>query len=103
MEFFVVDFRHLENVTDKTFDIVLSFDNALPHMQTIDDMSKAISSMYKRIKSGDIYMASIRDYDQIIEESLNTLLHISRTMMMGEKSFLQVWNWHIYMILIYIL
>lgn len=94
MHFLEADFRQLEKAIDNTFDVVLTFDNALPHMLTIEDMKKALNSMYDRITSGGIFMASIRDYDELIKEKPKNSSPYIHNYEDGRKIILQVWDWH---------
>lgn len=62
------DFRALQDVFSETFDIVICMDNALPHMLTEEDLSAALQSISGRLKPDGLFVASIRDYDALLEE-----------------------------------
>lgn len=46
IQFKVADFRTLEKDIEGQFDIVLSADNAIPHLLTDSDLEKALENMY---------------------------------------------------------
>ena len=61
------DFRTLSTTFSENFDIVIAMDNALPHMLTKNDMEMAIKSITSQMASGGMFIASIRDYDALLE------------------------------------
>ena len=62
------DFRFLADAFPQTFDVVIAMDNALPHMLSHADLDAATKSIASRVGRGGIFVASIRDYDAILEE-----------------------------------
>ena len=42
-------------------------DNALPHMLTKEDLAAAVRSIVDRVKPEGIFVASIRDYDALLQ------------------------------------
>ena len=62
------DFCALSDVFSEQFDIAIAMDNALPHMLTSDALESAVKSITGRIRPGGIFVASIRDYDSLLEE-----------------------------------
>jgi SAM-dependent methyltransferase len=66
--FGVADLRSLEHDVDGVFDVVLACDNALPHLLTDADLRRAVASMAAKIRPGGLFLASLRDYDRLIEE-----------------------------------
>ena len=89
----VVDMLHLEAVPETGFDAVICMDNALPHFLCEEDISKAVVEIRKKLRAGGIFVASIRDYDQLIEE---------RPVVQGPSLFsdagrrrivFQLWDW----------
>jgi SAM-dependent methyltransferase len=66
----VADLRDLGalDVRDGTFDVVLSCDNAVPHLLTDEDLSRAAAGMYAKLRPDGLLVVSMRDYDQIIAE-----------------------------------
>jgi glycine/sarcosine N-methyltransferase len=65
--FGVADFRDLRAVTDE-FDVVLSFDNAIPHLLTDAEVLQALQAMRSKLRPGGLLVISIRDYDRGLVE-----------------------------------
>src|SRR4051812_6471810 len=63
----VADLRALDTVPG-TYDVVLSCDNALPHLLTDDDLGRAATGMWSRLRPGGLLVVSIRDYDALSAE-----------------------------------
>lgn len=69
----VADFRHLHDVwrgsggEARQFDVVLAFDNALPHLLRFSEVSAALASMRRCVRDGGLLALSIRDYDEIVK------------------------------------
>ena len=62
LSFAVADFRDLASVAG-TFDVVISCDNALPHLLEEAEIERALRAMRSKLRSGGLLVASIRDYD----------------------------------------
>ena len=67
LSFGVCDFRDLSSV-DGLFDVVMSCDNAIPHMLTDDDVNKVFASMCAKLRQGGLIVISVRDYDKEMTE-----------------------------------
>jgi len=68
IEFFVSDMTHLNEIPDSlSFDAVAALDNALPHL-TAGQLSQAVKAIASRLKSGGLFIASIRDYDLLLQQ-----------------------------------
>jgi glycine/sarcosine N-methyltransferase len=63
LSFAVADFRDLATVTG-TFDVVLSCDNALPHLLDEAEIASALRAMRSKLRPGGVLIISIRDYDK---------------------------------------
>jgi len=63
--FAVCDFRDL-NPLHGLFDVVISCDNAIPHLLTNDDLSRAFRAMRAKLRPGGLLMISVRDYDKML-------------------------------------
>ena len=87
------DFRALEEVFDQPFDIVIAMDNALPHMLTAEDLSAAIKSMVGRLKDGGLLVASIRDYDALLETKPPYSPPYIHDTAAGRRVSFQTWDW----------
>jgi SAM-dependent methyltransferase len=68
IEFAVADMRTLDAFGDDAFDAVLAVDNALPHLQTDDEVRRALGAMASRLRPGGILVVTIRDYDALLAE-----------------------------------
>jgi hypothetical protein len=51
-----------------TFDIVISCDNSLPHILKDKDLSTVARNIYSKLDEDGLFLASIRDYDALLEE-----------------------------------
>jgi glycine/sarcosine N-methyltransferase len=89
----VADFRTLAAQVPGTFDIVLSCDNALPHLLDDDDLDKAARNMWLKLNRGGMLLISIRDYDQLLEQRPSA--DPVRVFGVGEnrRIIFQVWDW----------
>ena len=67
LTFHVSDMTSLAEVQDADFDVVAAFDNALPHL-TPAELTQAIQAMGTKLKSGGFFVASIRDYDRLVQQ-----------------------------------
>jgi glycine/sarcosine N-methyltransferase len=61
--FAAADFRDLATVTG-TFDVVISCDNALPHLLEEAEIASALRAMRSKLRPGGVVIVSIRDYDK---------------------------------------
>jgi SAM-dependent methyltransferase len=59
------DMRQLWQVHQKQFDIVISCDNAIPHLLSEDEILEAFQQFYKCILPNGGCIISVRDYDNI--------------------------------------
>jgi glycine/sarcosine N-methyltransferase len=67
VSFGVCDFRDLSSV-DGLFDVVMSCDNAIPHMLTDDDVHRVFAAMNAKLRPGGLIVISVRDYDKEMTE-----------------------------------
>lgn len=87
------DFRTLSDTFDEKFDIVIAMDNALPHMLTAEDLNNAVQSIVNQLKSGGIFVASIRDYDTLLKiKPPYSPPYIHKTDV-GKRVSFQTWEW----------
>ena len=87
------DFRALEDVFSERFDIVIAMDNALPHMLTGSDLEKAIGSIANLLRGGGLFVASIRDYDRMLEEKPSCSAPYVHKTENGQRVLFQTWDW----------
>ena len=93
ISFDVVDFRNLENQVEGQFDVVISCDNSLPHLLTDEDLLSAAKNIFSKMKPSGLFLASIRDYDQLLtKKPISTPANVKTYK--GEKTIsFQVWDW----------
>ena len=91
--FGVSDFRELTARVEGEFDVVLSCDNALPHLSSDDDLLAAARNMREKLHQGGLLLASIRDYDHILSEKPGSTLPGVFDGPTGKRIAFQVWDW----------
>lgn len=87
------DFRTLSDVFDGDFDVVMAMDNALPHMLTSEDLASAIGSIVRQVRPGGIFIASIRDYDELLEKKPPYSPPYIHKTAEGQRVSFQTWEW----------
>jgi SAM-dependent methyltransferase len=91
--FGVADVRSLAEHVAATFDVVLACDNALPHLLDDADLQQGVNSMAARLRPGGLFVASIRDYDELVRTRPRTtplgVLDNGRE----RRVAFQVWDW----------
>ena len=88
------DFRTLSDVFSESFDVVIAVDNALPHMLSASDLGAAVRSIIGRLRAGGLFVASIRDYDQMLaEKPAYSAPYVHKTEQ-GQRVLFQTWDWH---------
>ena len=88
------DFRCLDISFLVEFDVVIAMDNALPHMLNKGDMERAINSISSKIKKGGLFVASIRDYDELLKTKppySPPYIHQTEN---GKRVSFQLWDWN---------
>ncbi len=88
------DFRALSDCFEKKFDIIIAMDNALPHMLTETDLGKAIKSIADQTSEGGIFIASIRDYDELLVTKPPYSPPYIHNTDKGKRVCFQTWNWN---------
>jgi SAM-dependent methyltransferase len=88
----VSDMTSLAEIGESDFDVVTALDNALPHLTAVQivEAARAISS---KLKSNGLFIASIRDYDQLVVErpSVQEPAFYGKE---GKRRIVhQVWDW----------
>ena len=61
----VGDMRKIRKVIEGDFDAVISFDNALAHLLTDEDLDQAIGNVQRCLRGNGLFLASVRDYDAL--------------------------------------
>ena len=92
-EFRVDDMRSLSTAPINSYDAVIAMDNAVPHLESDEDIKKALVAMRARLRSGGLVLVSLRDYGPLIaQHSSSTPPSLYRD---GKfRRFVhQVWDW----------
>ena len=87
------DFRALEEVFSDRFDIVICMDNALPHMLSAEALADAVRSITGRMAEGGAFVASIRDYDALLESKPPYSPPYIHQTDKGRRVAFQTWDW----------
>ena len=87
------DFRALSDSFTEQFDIVIAMDNALPHMLTSTALASAVKSIIGQIGEGGLFVASIRDYDKLLEEKPQYSAPYIHKTDKGQRVSFQTWGW----------
>ncbi|CAN5391343.1 hypothetical protein BH09PAT4_BH09PAT4_08940 [soil metagenome] len=66
IDFRVSDMTKLAEYSSSHFEVLCAFDNALPHL-SCDQLAAASLTFHRVLRRGGLFMASIRDYDDLIE------------------------------------
>lgn len=87
------DFCALSSTFSELFDVVIAMDNALPHMLSAESLESAVKSIVNQIAPNGMFVASIRDYDRLIEEKpAYSAPYIHKTEQ-GQRVSFQTWKW----------
>ncbi len=89
----VADLRVLDVPGAGSFDAAISFDNALPHLLSNDDLNAACRALRKALRPGGTLLASIRDYDTVLRQRPSGDLPRRFVTDAGERIVFQVWEW----------
>ena len=93
IQFGVADFRTLGTQIEGTFDVVLSCDNALPHLLTDSDLDLALRNIRAKMKSKGLFLASLRDYDALAQNRPRSTPPQVIDGETGRRIVFQVWDW----------
>ena len=92
-EFEVADVREIGTRLERTFDVVLSIDNSLPHLLAADDLAAAARGMYRRLRPGGLLLISMRDYDRHLQSRPSATQPQVWQGPAGERVAFQRWDW----------
>jgi SAM-dependent methyltransferase len=93
IQFGVADLRSLKTQVEGIFDVVLSCDNALPHLLTNADLDLAFQHIRAKLKPKGLFLASLRDYDELIQSRPRSSLPQVVEGAEGRHIIFQVWDW----------
>jgi glycine/sarcosine N-methyltransferase len=93
IDFRVDDMRELRTSPLAGFGVVLAFDNALPHLDSDDDVLAALAAMRDRLRPGGKLLVSLRDYGPLMEQR-PTMTPPAMFSDDGRRRMVhQVWEW----------
>lgn len=78
----------------RQFDLVLAYDNAIPHLPDDDAIARAFAEMFACTRPGKGCMISVRDYEPLLASlpANRTLLHPQAVQPDREQALVQVWR-----------
>ena len=88
------DFCALSETFVEQFDIIIAMDNALPHMLSSTALGNAIKSIVNQIKQGGLFVASIRDYDNLLKDKPPYSPPYIHKTDKGQRVSFQTWDWN---------
>jgi SAM-dependent methyltransferase len=91
--FAVADMRVLDTQVTGTFDVVISCDNAMPHLLTDEDVRLAARAIWTRLKAGGLVLVTIRDYDRLLQDKPRATMPDVHEGPEGTRVVFQVWDW----------
>ena len=71
----------------------VTMDNALPHMLSKENLHCAIESISNQTDKGGIFVASIRDYDELLKQKPQCSTPYIYKTDKGQKVSFQAWEW----------
>ena len=63
IRFRLADLRTLASSHERTFDLVVAYDNSVPHLLSDDEIRSVFREMYRCARAGGGCLISVRDYD----------------------------------------
>jgi SAM-dependent methyltransferase len=79
---------------DRVFDVVVSADNALPHLLSERDVTAALRSMRRVLRDEGLLVLTLRDYDEVRRaRPVSTPPQVAETAD-GRVITFQLWHWH---------
>jgi len=93
IRFETADFCALAKSFGDKFDVIICMDNALPHMLSREKLSTAAASIVNQLADGGMFVASIRDYDTLLETKPPYSPPYIHKTDKGQRVSFQTWNW----------
>ena len=75
------------------FEAVICMDNALPHLESVEQLAHATRQIRSKLISGGVFMASIRDYERLIDERPAVQGPTFYGNQGSRRIIFQVWDW----------
>jgi glycine/sarcosine N-methyltransferase len=93
IHFSVANMLNLTSLGESHFDAVICMDNALPHLESAEQLFHAAKQFRARLCPGGLLMASIRDYDRLMQERPVTQGPSIYSDQGRRRIVFQVWDW----------
>ena len=94
LSFGIADFRLIDKQIKNNYDVIISCDNSLPHLLEEIEMYKSLENIYLKLNKEGMFLASIRDYDGLIEEKPNAMFPYIYDEDVGKRRIvIQIWDW----------
>jgi SAM-dependent methyltransferase len=94
LTFGVSDMRDIWERYHRTFDLVISCDNSLPHLLKDSDILRAFRQMYKCTRVGGGCLVTVRDYDAIDRKGQHFYPYKVRASGRTRTALFQIWDFH---------
>lgn len=94
VQLFVADMLDLTEIPGKDFDAVLCMDNALPHLESDEQLFRAATQIRRKLRPGAIFMGSMRDYDSLVQEKPVVQRPAFFSGQGSRRIVHQVWEWN---------
>lgn len=93
VSFGVADLRRLTGYVAGPFEAVLALDNALPHLESDEDLALGLSQVADLLAPEGLFLASLRDYDRLLANPPRSTA--IRVFDRGEERriIFQLWDW----------
>jgi SAM-dependent methyltransferase len=93
IEVCAADMREVDSTVPMPVDVVLAFDNAVPHLLSDQEIARAFASFYRALRPGGMCVLSVRDYEQEPRGKDSAQAYGVR-LRDGERCIpLQAWRW----------
>lgn len=89
----LMDMRCRPTASSASFDVILSFDNALPHLLSDDELLTALHASFDQLRPGGLFLASVRDYSAVPRTTSSTHQYGERTRHGHRYRLRQDWTW----------
>ncbi|MBQ7835960.1 MAG: class I SAM-dependent methyltransferase [Clostridia bacterium] len=87
------DLRKLADVFKAKFDIIIAMNNALSRMPSREALKDAVESIVDQLEDGGIFIAGIRDYDELLKTKPSCSMPYVQNTENGQRISFQTWMW----------
>ena len=93
IDFRVDDMRLLTTFPSSRYGAIIAMDNAIPHLDSNEEILQSLTAMRKRLKKGGMILFSMRDYEKIMKEQLKITEPLFFMDGQYKRIVHQVWDW----------